>query len=270
MCWFTGVVVITSALHIEGLGFNLRGKHVQLEASIYYIDQENVCWFPGVAVITSALHAEDLGFDPRGNLLPSFCDMYVKLIASIYYIDQEKVCGFPGVAVITSASHAEGLGIDPRGNLLPSFCHLYVTYSLHWGAGSSLLRLLYTQKVSGSIPEGSFAIFLWLYVEINSLNLLYIDQEKVCGFPGVVVITSASHAEGLGIDPRGNLLPSFCHLYIGAILQRIISGIKKKTVSWEGRENLIISSCFLRMLSIIMILLESPTHKTAKLLIVAR
>ncbi len=32
-------------------------------------------------------------------------------------------------------------------------------------------------------------------------------------------------------------------------------------------ENLILSSCFLRMLSIIMILLESPTHKTAKLLI---
>ncbi len=40
---------------------------------------------------------------------------------------------------------------------------------------------------------------------------------------------------------------------------------KKKTVSWELRGDAELRSCFMRMLSnIIMILLESPTHKTAK------
>ncbi len=31
----------------------------------------------------------------------------------------------------------------------------------------------------------------------------------MCGFGGVVVITSASHAEGLGFEPRSNLLVFF-------------------------------------------------------------
>ncbi len=52
-----------------------------------------------------------------------------------------------GAVVIASASHAEGLGFYPRGNLLPSFCDMYV-------------------KLKASI--------------------YYIDQEKMCWFPGVV------------------------------------------------------------------------------------
>ncbi len=34
-------------------------------------------------------------------------------------------------------------------------------------------------------------------------------MQGVYRFPGVVVITSASHAEGLGFDPRGNLFLFF-------------------------------------------------------------
>ena len=172
-----------------------------------------MCWFTGVVVIASALHAEGLGFNPPREALPYFCDMYVKLKPqSIIHWPRKSVrvpwcsgyhvcftrrrsrdrsprepfaiflspvcknlhwcAGSPaGAVVIASASHAEGLGFYPRGNLLPSFCDMYV-------------------KLKASI--------------------YYIDQEKMCWFPGVVVITSALHAEGLGFDPRGNLLPSFC------------------------------------------------------------
>ncbi len=54
---------------------------------------------------------------------------------------------------------------------------------------------------------------MYMYVKLKA-SIYYIDQEKKCGFPGVVVITSALHAEGLGFDPRGNLLPSFCDMYM--------------------------------------------------------
>ncbi len=73
---FPGVVVITSALHAEGLGFNPRGNLFffftnSCMLSIRYINilsEKSSVWFPGVVVITSASHAEGLGFDPRGNL----------------------------------------------------------------------------------------------------------------------------------------------------------------------------------------------------------
>ena len=97
---------------------------------------------------------------------------------------------------------------NPRGNILPSSCPMYVKVK----ASRKDVRvpwcsdLLYT--VSGSIPEGAFSIFMWHVCKIGvSITL---TQEKMCGFPGVVVIASALHAEDLGFGPRGNL----CYFFV--------------------------------------------------------
>ncbi len=80
MCRFPGVVVITSALHAEGLGFDPRGNFLPSFVTCMWnqkpqsitLTKKRMCRFPGVVVITSALHAEGLGFDPRGNLYHIF------------------------------------------------------------------------------------------------------------------------------------------------------------------------------------------------------
>lgn len=80
---FCGVVVNTSALHVEGREFELRQNlvfFIQLWGSNsmnellcighkYLLITAVGMWFCGVAVITSASHAEGREFEPRQNLV---------------------------------------------------------------------------------------------------------------------------------------------------------------------------------------------------------
>ena len=152
--------------------------------------------------------------------------------------------GFCGVVVITSALHAEGREFEPRQNLCCAFLlHIgllmrsynYESFVLvEWGDG--VIHMWFKGDVSDSIMyyiiptlacfvplsslwdsrvrftffklwEGNLTAVLFTF-DYNSQSRLKFTISKPLyekGFCGVVVITSALHAEGREFEPRQNL-----------------------------------------------------------------